>query len=246
MGRAVPLEQLLSQRTDVWRARSAIRSRPVLATGFQALDSQLHDGGWPLGASTELLASGLNWPLLMPALVSRLPGYVVLINPPLIPSARYLADRGVAPEQLLVMRALSLHDSLWAADQVLRAGCCALVCQWLPDRGVGDRDLRQLQQAASRGDSWHVLVRSPAAVQQAAPAALRLSAEPVAKGLALTIVKQRGGWAGQQLVLPLWPALSDRQLAPLADWPVHLEPLPQLPQRAMPVRPAVLASLVNG
>ncbi|MBB3168605.1 SOS cell division inhibitor SulA [Simiduia aestuariiviva] len=239
------LEQLLRQRTDLWRARSAIRSRPVVATGFPDLDAALHDGGWPLGASTELLAQGLNWPLVLPALLRRLPGHVLLINPPLLPSATYLAVHGLAPEQLWVLRDASLRDSLWAADLALRAGCCALVCQWLPVRGVTDRDLRQLQQAASRGDSWHLLVRPPAAAAQAAPAALRLLAEPRADGLALTLLKQRGGWAGQQLSLTLWPELAQRHTAPVETWPVHLEPLPQLPERAVPVRSAVLASLVN-
>lgn len=243
---ALALEQLLQQRGDLWRARSAVRSRQVLATGWSALDKALHDGGWPLGASTELLAQGLNWPLVWPALVQRLPGYLLLINPPLLPSAAYLAAQGLPPERLWVIRNASVSDSLWAADLALRAGCCALVCQWLPLRGVTDRDLRQLQQAAARGASWHLLIRPPAAAEQAAPAALRLLAEPSAEGLTIKVLKQRGGWAGQQLTLNLWPEWLGRELTPVASWPVHLEPLPDLPQRAVPTRSATLASLVNG
>ncbi|UTA46429.1 SOS cell division inhibitor SulA [Simiduia sp. 21SJ11W-1] len=243
--RAHRLEQLLHQRQDLWRARSAVRSRQVLATGFPELDHALHDGGWPLGATTELLAEGLNWPLLWPALQQRT-GYLLLINPPLLPSASYLARLGWPAERLWVIHNTGLRDSLWAADLALRAGCCALVCQWLPLRGVTDRDLRQLQQAAARGGSWHLLVRPKAAGAQASPAALRLEAQPAADGLALTVLKQRGGWAGQKLVLNLWPELRARTMAPLAEWPVHLEPLPQLPQRTPVQRSATLASLVNG
>ncbi|BFM11294.1 translesion DNA synthesis-associated protein ImuA [Simiduia litorea] len=240
------LEQLLHTRADIWRARSAMQRREVISTGFPALDAALHDGGWPLGASTELLSDGLNWPLLLPALVSRLPGYIFLIDPPCVPSAAYLAHAGVAPEQLLVLRNVSVHDNLWAADQALRAGASALVCQWLPNKAITDRDLRQLQQAAVKGGAWHVLLRSRQAAHTAAPAALRLAAEVCDGGLQLTVLKQRGGWAGQQVQLSLWPQLAALTLQPVQNRPVHLENLPVLRQGVVPQRTAQLASLVNG
>lgn len=239
------LEQLLQSRSDIWRAHNLAAHRSTLATGFADLDVALHDGGWPLGASTELLSSGLNWPLLMPALTKRLPGYILLIDPPLMPSALYLAQQGLVPEQVLVLRPMSLHENLWAADQALRAGCCALVCHWLPDKGVTDRDLRQLQQAAGKGDSWHVLLRSARVAQSAAPAALRLQLEIVDSGLQLTVLKQRGGWAGQQVRLSLWPELAAQTCPAVDAWPVHLESLPALRQRKPLKRPVLLASLVN-
>ncbi|MDN3639389.1 SOS cell division inhibitor SulA [Simiduia curdlanivorans] len=240
------LEQLLHTRADIWRARSATQRREVISTGFRALDAALHDGGWPLGATTELLSDGLNWPLLLPALMPRLPGYVFLIDPPCVPSAAYLAHMGVAPEQLLVLRNISVYDNLWAADQALRAGASALVCQWLPNKGVADRDLRQLQQAAVKGGAWHVLLRSRQAARTAAPAALRLAADVCDAGLQLTVLKQRGGWAGQEVQLALWPQLAALALQPVQNWPVHLEDLPVLRQGVVPQRAAQLASLVNG
>ena len=240
------LEQLLRSRTDVWRAGATAQRREVIGTGFPALDAVLHDGGWPIGASTELLADALHWPLLLPALRRRLPGYVLLIEPPLLPNAVYLAGYGLAPEQLLVLRQLSLQENMWAADQALRAGACALVCQWLPNKGVTNRDLRQLQQAAAKGGCWHILLRSRQAAQSAAPAALRLAIELCAEGLQLTVLKQRGGWAGQQVQLSLWPQLAALTLQPVQHWPVHLEALPALRQGGAPKRAAPLASLVGG
>lgn len=239
------IDQLLSTRRDLWRARSQGAGRQVLPTGFSLLDEALHDGGWPLGASTELLAEGLNWPLLLPALRQRLPGWVMLINPPWLPGAHWLAGQGLVPEQLLVLRDVSPRDALWAADQSLRAGCCALVCQWLPARGITDRDLRQLQLAAAKGGAWHLLVRPLAAAAQAAPAALRLQLAVDARGLQLQVLKQRGGWAGQSLLLPLWPELAGLQRQPVHTWPVHLTELPQL-RRARPLsRSASVAALAR-
>lgn len=226
----VSVDQLLCQRRDLWRARSAGQQRAVLATGHGPLDDALHDGGWPLGASTELLGHGFCWPLLLPALRRRPPGPVMLIDPPWLPSARWLQGQGLAPGQLLVLRQLSEREALWAADQSLRAGCCALVCQWL-DR-ARDRDLRQLQLAAAAGGSWHLLLRPARAAQSPAPAALRLLLEPVRQGLGLQVLKQRGGWAGQQLWLDLWPALAALSVSQPTARAVHLAALPSLRSRA--------------
>lgn len=235
-------------RPDVWRAGRGLRNREALPSGHPALDEALHDGGWPLGASTELLMPELDWPLLLPALRQRLQQHscILLVAPPLLPSSRYLAAQGIASEQLVVVSGVDYGTGLWVADQALRAGCCALVCQWLPARGVSDRDLRQLQYAAACGGSWHLLLRPAAAAQQAAPAALRLEAQRTAAGqLQLTVLKQRGGWAGQQVSLQLWPQLAELASQPLLDWPTHFAELPSLPQRALPERSARLSQLAR-
>lgn len=237
------IEQLLRERQDLWRASAQAGWRRVVSTGFDLLDDSLHDGGWPLGATTELLAQVMPWPLFLPALQARKRAWVMLINPPWLPGGHWLANAGVAPGRLLVLRNLALAEALWAADQSLRAGCCWLVCQWLPLRGIANKDLRQLQLAAASGGGLHVLIRPPAAAAQASPAALRLQLAVSAQGLELKVLKQRGGWAGQALTLPLWPELRELVAVSVQNWPVHLTDLPHLRHRQPPLRQAQVRRL---
>lgn len=61
--------------------------------------------------------------------------------------------------------------------------------------------LRRLQLAAAAGDAIGLLLRSPAAAAVPSPAALRLAVEPAADGLAVEVLKLRGGRAGARLAL---------------------------------------------
>lgn len=242
-----PLDQLL-QSPLLWRARSSQPVRQAFATGFPGLDTALHDGGWPLGATTELLTRSLPWPLLMPALQRQMAGRgsLLLVAPPWLPSAAFWAASGVNPERIIVVHSGRPADNLWAAEQALMAGSCALVCQWLPVQGSQGRVLRQLQLAAAQGGSWHVLVRPPQVAQQPSPAALRMQLAIQADGLwALLLLKQRGGWAGQRLSLDLYPQLARLSHMPPAQWPIHLAEPPVLRHRTAPLRPAVATRLAR-
>src|SRR5687767_12129281 len=96
-------------------------------TGRPVLSGQLPGGGWPAGTLIDLL---LQQPgigelrLLRPALLTVAKRRIVLLQPPHPPQALALAALGLAPSQLLWIRATRSTDALWAAEQVLRSGSC--------------------------------------------------------------------------------------------------------------------------
>ena len=65
----------------------------------------------------------------------------------------------------------------------------------------GGRALRRLQLAAEAGRAWGLLFRSPRAAASPPPAALRLRLEAAGDGLAVRILKRRGGGAVAPLSL---------------------------------------------
>lgn len=198
------------QRADIWRGgEHSLHDRSpagrALATGNGELDAQLPDGGWPLGALTELL---LEQPgigelrLLLPALarLTRTGCWLAWVAPPHLPYAPALAAAGVELSRLLLIQPASAGEGLWAMEQALRAGSCGAVLGWPP--AVDHRRLRRLQLAAQAGNAMGVLFRPLSARGQASPAALRLHLEPGPAGTTLHILKRRGGWVTRPVVLP--------------------------------------------
>lgn len=210
------LEQLLAL-PSVWQASRSRRIKSVLPTGYPALDKQLHDGGWPSQATTELLLpqAGLGeLRLLLPGLrqAQQQRPWLALIDPPYLPYAAALAQQGILLEGLLIIRPKSQEDLLWSAEQVLQSGCCGAVLTWTGTANLSNHQLRRLQLAAHRGQSWHILFRHASFQGQASPSALRLQLSCEATGLLqIEILKQPGGWAGQSLSLKLQPDLSQLQ-----------------------------------
>lgn len=232
------LEQLLSL-PHVWQASRLGRAAPVIATGYGSLDQRLHHGGWPAQATTELLLPRLGLGelrLLLPALrQAQHRRWLVFVNPPHQPHAAALAQQGLNPHRVLVIHPASDKELLWSAEQVLHSGCCGAVITWGGPRNLTPHQLRRLQQAAQRGDCWHTLLRNAEMTRQASPSALRIALQATARGLLqLQIVKQRGGWAGQQLELRVKPDLTQRQ-------PLSPEQLP-LPKAQDKQRPIVFPS----
>ncbi|MCW8196075.1 translesion DNA synthesis-associated protein ImuA [Proteobacteria bacterium 005FR1] len=214
------IEQLL-ELPNVWQASRGRRISSVLPTGYQALDSELHDGGWPDSATTELLTplAGMGeLRLLVPGLrqAQRHRPWLVFIAPPHQPFAAALAQQGINPEGILIISPQSERDLLWSAEQILQSGCCGAVLTWATGLNLTTHQLRRLQQAAHRGQCWHTLFRHPQVHRQPSPSALRIELNCTARGLLqLDILKQRGGWSGQQLILHLEPDLSQlQQLSP--------------------------------
>lgn len=192
----------------------------TLPTGFPRLDTALHEGGWPLGALTELLpqVSGQGeLPLLAPALRAALarPGWLVLVSPPGLPHAPGWAAAGVAVERVLVVRPGTPRDWLWTVDQAARAGQPAVLA-WPGRVTLDSKSLRRLQLAAEEGGGLLVLSRRPGQAEAPSPAALRVRLQGVRAALALEIVKQRGHWGGQQVELPL--PLPEAPPPPSAIW----------------------------
>lgn len=200
----------------------------ILQTGYPRLDTALHEGGWPLGALTELLprvpGQG-ELSLLAPALreVLRRPGWLVLVTPPGLPHAPGWAATGVSVERLLVLRPGTPRDWLWAVDQAARAGQPAVLA-WPGRVALDGKHLRRLQLAAEEGGGLLVLSRRPARAEAPSPAALRVRLQPARAVLELEIVKQRGHWGGQALSVPLpWPASPP---PPPSAW---MTPAPEMP-----------------
>ena len=189
----------LLRHPALWRGGDAGAPETV-PTGFHALDARLPGGGWPLATLIELLvpAAGVGEiRLLLPAL-RRLttvedaePRWVVWLAPPHLPYAPALADAGLDPARMLVVRPRAGSDRLWAMEQALRSGACAAVLGWT---GIADDTaLRRLKLAAEEGRTPAFLLRPAAHRGDGSPAALRLALAARDFGLDVEILKSRGG-----------------------------------------------------
>jgi len=198
---------LVLQHPGIWRGdRLAQMGGDTLPTGFAELDEQLPGGGWPRGALTEILLEreGIGeLRLLLPALarVSAKSAWQAWVSPPHVPYAPALSVAGINLKQLLVAQPRSAADAWWTAEQALRSGACSAVLAWLdmPD----ERRMRRLQLGAESGRAWGVLFRSASAAQQRSTAALRLRLEATANGLAVHILKRRGGYLSKPVMVNL-------------------------------------------
>lgn len=179
--------------------RDGVAPVAIEASGFPELDAALPGGGWQSGTIVELMPeeTGIGeLRLLMPALarLTQADRYVAMISPPYIPFAPALSQHAIRLERLLVIRAHSTEDILWAFEQTLRCRSFGAVLAW--PASVKDREVRRLQLAAEAGRSTGFLYRPPAAALEASPAALRLQLRAQDQRLDLRILKCRGGRSG--------------------------------------------------
>mgnify|MGYP000241007989 CR=1 FL=1 len=243
------LEQVL-QHPAVWQASRGHRPRRAIATGFPGLDRELHDGGWPEAASTELLTeqTGIGeLRLLLPALRRKLVQKPLLafLAPPHLPYAPALMAEDIDPQNILVVRPRSTREWLWSADQILRSGACGALISWACQTALGDRDLRMLQQAAHQGDCWHALFRHSREALHSSPSALRLTLVPDQENpqrLSVNILKQRGGWGGQCVTIALGHEAQRHPLQAPEALPVHFAQLPSLRRRS-PLQPTTVTAI---
>src|SRR5215472_9529475 len=195
----------LLEHPAIWRGRSAAR-RSGLPTGFATLDEYLPDSGWPRTGLIEILVPRFGsgeLPLLVPALgtLTRAAAarWCVWVAPPLVPFAPALASCGVVLDRVAVVGGATFsakqdarsrgNPAMWALEQTLISGACDAVLGWVQQ--VKPRDIRRLQLAAERGRTLGVLFRPRRAAREASAAVLRLSVEPLAAGVRLTILKGR-------------------------------------------------------
>lgn len=201
------LEAIL-QHPAIWRGdrNAQVAAEDVVPSGFATLDEVLPGGGWPRGALTEILPvrEGIGeLRLVTPALawLAGNSGWLVWIAPPHVPYAPALAAAGVSLPQILVVKPRNVADAWWAAEQALRSGACGAVLAWLA--GFDERRMRRLQLAAEAGKGWGVLFRPVRAEQERSAAALRLRLEPAPQGLAVRVLKRRGGLVDKPVLLEL-------------------------------------------
>jgi len=201
---------------SLWRASQlAHASTRCVDTGHPALSAQLPGGGWPTGTLVDLLVQqpGIGEIRLLGPSLARVAGRrIVLLAPPHAPQALALAALGLAPSQLVWLRASRSADALWAAEQVLKSGSCGALLFW--QQHARGESLRRLHLAAQNGETLFFMFRPLAAAQDASPAPLRLSLRPAAGGIDIGFVKRRGPQRDAPLFLPLTPSLPQRH-APL-------------------------------
>ena len=222
-----PLQALL-QNPAIWRGGEQARVvLPSIATGFAELDRELPGGGWPRAVVSEMLTErcGIGeLSLLMPALarLSQQGGWLMLIAPPWVPYAPALAARGVRLSKVIVASTTTDKDTLWAAEQSLRAGNCCAVLLW-PD-AINEHGLRRLQLAAEQGGSFGVVFGEAARAAFSSPAPLRLRLGVHQNRLSVKILKRRGSGLTPTLWLdaerkPAGAAVPCASLLPAREYP---------------------------
>jgi len=171
-----PLQNLLKQRSDLWRGRQRPAGAGV-SSGRADLDAWLPDGGWPRASLVELLPEHLGdaeLELLLPLLAeqTRQGWPVLLIAPPLIPCPQRLHRAGLALERVVI--AHDADQALWAAEQALKSGVCGSVLTWHPRGRVDARVIRRLQLAARASEAPAFVCYCPGQVPPPSLSALRL------------------------------------------------------------------------
>ncbi len=194
------LQKLLDQG-QLWRAGETSATVRCRASGHAVLDETL--GGWPRGSVIELLtdeqgAGELSVVLPVLADLTRLGQWVVLVNPPYVPYAPAWQNGGVRLERLLWVHSPEVNAT-WSLEQALRAPGCGAVLGWCA--GLPTATIRRLQLAAEDNDALAFLYRSPIHAREPSPAALRLMIDAGPNGTNLSVLKRRGGRAGNRLTV---------------------------------------------
>jgi hypothetical protein len=186
------LEALL-QHPLLWRGRSAA-APPGLPTGFTALDAVLPGCGWPRQGLVEVITTGSGhgelalWtPLIRYLTNTETPRCCAFITPPFELFAPAWRAAGAQLDRLLVARA---PEPLWALEQSLQSGACAIAFAW-PEHATMTQ-LRRLALAAERGAALGVLIRPVRAALEPSAAVLRLMARRTTTRLRLELLKGRG------------------------------------------------------
>jgi len=220
----------LLKRRDIWRATAVAQNLDGIPTGHPLLDAQLHLGGWPPGALSELFCTqpGIGEMHLLNPLLTSLSEqgrWLFFIDPPYIPYAAALNQ-----QRVIVIQTQNPAEQLWAMEQVLRCKTCGVSLAWLSNKKTSHQQLRKLQLAAQNGNSQAFLFRAPTLANQPSPASLRLLLKARSKSCFVHILKQPGGWSGQQLHLPK-PDFLTHAYIPSHVLPVHI---PKPPAKAGP------------
>jgi protein ImuA len=188
------LDALLHSAT-VWRGGElSVAPATGIASGFAAIDEKL--GGWPSDSLVELIPQreGVGeLSLFLPALarLSRKQRWIVFVDAPYVPYAPALAAAGIDLAKLMVVRARSSADALWAMEQALRSGACSAVLGW--PGFFTEQAIRRLQLAAQSGPALGICFTACGAVPRASPVPYRLRVDAQARGVRVEILKRRGG-----------------------------------------------------
>ena len=159
--------------------------------------------------------------------------WVAWVNPPFVPYAPALESVGIDISKILLIhppqsmaaqpntqsnnrshksnkpnnKPSNKHwqDTMWSLERAAKSGACSVVLAWVDEKHLTLRDTQRLQNAARQGQTLVCLMRPQIAVQQASMAELRiaLQASEVNGQIKLDIIKRRGGWPVNNLLLPI-------------------------------------------
>lgn len=173
------VDQTDSRETNLVALKELLRSihgnggrkgrRPIVPSGLSKLDAALPKGGLPTGAIAEILHQGdgagaMSLAVRFARRAASFQRYVVFITPPTGQSDLYppgLVQAGLSPEQMVVARAASPRDAIWACEQSLR--CPDIAAVIIHHGGLDHTDarvLRRLQLAAEHGGGIGLMLRS--------------------------------------------------------------------------------------
>jgi len=201
----VLLDNLL-KRSDIWQASQQNTQQHALSTGYTKLDTLLHYRGWPLNALTEILVTQPHIgeiQLVLPSIVKQMQsgGALFLIEPPFSPYAPAWINAGIDINRIYIIKSCQEQDWLWVSEQVMANKGVACCLFWPPKDQLSNKVLKRLQLASKQGSPLNFIFRQSSVANQSSPASLRLVVKPESNlnsGLEIEILKQPGGWSGQQ------------------------------------------------
>lgn len=190
----IDLEQLLN-RTDIWRGNAqGLAPQIAVDTGYAEVNAALLNGGWPTRSLVEVCQKSFHqqeWLLFSPALKTGT-GYIVLLNPPVIPFCQGLIQLGVDLERVIVVQVSNKADFIASFVELARTESCEMLLAWQQHQSLSYTELRKCLLAANEGSGLCVLFRPESAQQQSSPAVLRLLTEITLSDVQITIYKQKG------------------------------------------------------
>lgn len=197
---AISLTEILNQG-QVW-AGHLRASKSGRNTGFEALDRSLAQQGWPSHGLTEIQVA--QWGqgelhLLLQGIPKTQSRLLLWLNPPYMPCAQGLAQRGIQLDQCLWVKTTQPADALWALERSLGSGAVDTALAWF-DRAPKAAALKKLQLAAQQGQAVaHLLHQNDWNLGAATQLKIKL------QGLngQIEIERQRGGPARPSLALNL-------------------------------------------
>ena len=124
---------------------------------------------------------------------------------------------GLPVDHITLIRADSAADTLWAAEQILRAGTCGALLVWADK--IRNENLRRLQVAAGSSTTLLFVLQPIYSQIQASPATLRLVLQPALDGVEVAIIKRRG----PTLERPFFVAVGPSPILNLKPRPIIVE-----------------------
>ena len=188
------LETLINKRT-LWQGNYTPKPEATMRTSYAELDQQLQ-GGIPKQGVIDLQSDiGIGeLRLLFPYLRDRheqQSRLLVYIAPPMQINGEMLAAFGIQLSRVLVIETKDSQESLWAAEQCLKSGCCHTALLWQNNLQI--HQIKRLQLAAQKGAALQVIFRPQQKNSIPLPTTLSLRLDTRPQGLKVTVNKRKGG-----------------------------------------------------